>query len=422
MRTSTRIVRLQWKQGDPLLCTLAPRMAYPLEVAGGSSGAGVYLVGDGAIERIDIVEREVLVSSRFCAAAIVPAIANLLSAAATVTPSVRVTSTTVPANVSTAISIVVDGRPFAPVGTITLKEGSTVLGTSSSLAVGGLFNVSALFATSGPHTVVAFYSGDANYLPAQSPPTVVQAVATSITLTGTGPAGLVFGIRATVTGPGPCAGNVTFSEAGRVLYSGSLQPGAVNVDFQVSPNPQVADGPHTFSAAFSTNSPACGPGVSAPFPVYTGVLSSTTEIVSVTPNPSLCGQLPATLVRVHAASGVATGRVAIWYRGGIKPSILAQGDLDASGTIHLTLPSQPMGSWPVTAEYSGSATVKPSVSAPFTVVGSTCNYISVRCEWKEIDCSRLSGDCLRHGPGFCYNQGVLSAAAYRSGWRPASDP
>jgi uncharacterized protein (TIGR03437 family) len=193
-------------------------------------------------------------------------------------------------------------------------------------------------------------------------------VATSITLTGTGPAGLVFGIRATVTGPGPCAGNVTFSEAGRVLYSGSLQPGAVNVDFQVSPNPQVADGPHTFSAAFSTNSPACGPGVSAPFPVYTGVLSSTTEIVSVTPNPSLFGQLPAALVRVHAASGVATGRVAIWYRGGIKPSILAQGDLDASGTIHLTLPSQPMGSWPVTAEYSGSATVKPSVSATFTVV------------------------------------------------------
>ena len=134
-------------------------------------------------------------SSRFCAAAIVIAIANLLSAAATVTPSVRVTSTTVPANVSTAISIVVDGRPFAPTGTITLKEGSTVLGTSSPLAVGGLFNVSALFATSGPHTVVAFYSGDANYLPAQSPPTVVQAVATSITLTGTGAAGLVFGIR-----------------------------------------------------------------------------------------------------------------------------------------------------------------------------------------------------------------------------------
>lgn len=35
---------------------------------------------------------------------------------------------------------------------------------------------------------------------------------------GTGPAGLVFGIRATVSGPGPCAGSVTFSEAGKVLF------------------------------------------------------------------------------------------------------------------------------------------------------------------------------------------------------------
>ncbi|MCU1262825.1 MAG: hypothetical protein JWO80_5710, partial [Bryobacterales bacterium] len=103
---------------------------------------------------------------------------------------------------------------------------------------------------------------------------------------------------------------------------------------------------------------------SAPLTVYSGWPSSSTQVVSVSPNPSLFGQLPQALVRVTAGSGIAAGRITLRQSG----VILAKGDLDASASVRLSLPSLPVGSWPVTAEYAGSPKVQASVSAPFTLV------------------------------------------------------
>jgi uncharacterized protein (TIGR03437 family) len=153
-------------------------------------------------------------------------------------------------------------------------------------------------------------------------------------------------------------------EGNKILSSAVLNAGAGFVDFSTFQNPQIPDGPHTVFAGFSTSGLNCGPGVSAPLSVYAGFPTSSTQVVSITPNPSLLGQLPQALVRVTASSGVASGNVVLKQGG----AILAQGSLDASASFRLSLPSLPVGSWPVIAQYSGSPTVQASVSTPFTLV------------------------------------------------------
>jgi hypothetical protein len=85
-----------------------------------------------------------------------------------------------------------------------------------------------------------------------------------VVLTTTGPAGLVFGIRATVSGAFLCAGTVALGEGSKILSSAVLDAGAGFVDFSTFQNPQIPDGPHTVFAGFSTSGLNCGPGVSEP--------------------------------------------------------------------------------------------------------------------------------------------------------------
>lgn len=93
---------------------------------------------------------------------------------------VTFTDTVCPSGASTASTA-------PPTGTVTVKDGTTVLGTPT-LAPGGGPNCSQVQVTAsnllpGPHTITADYGGDDNYLAAGTE-TLTQAVACSRTITG----------------------------------------------------------------------------------------------------------------------------------------------------------------------------------------------------------------------------------------------
>jgi hypothetical protein len=80
-------------------------------------------------------------------------------------------------------------------GTVTFMEGTTILGTATLSANGGVIvtlttNANAAFATTGlvtgPHQIVAVYSGDSNFAPSTSAPT--PNIVEDFTNTNSGPA------------------------------------------------------------------------------------------------------------------------------------------------------------------------------------------------------------------------------------------
>ena len=261
-----------------------------------------------------------------------------------------------PLNLSAGFSVMVDGGHLTPTGTVTVKEGAVTLGTSSIAFTPGDWGIPYTFNAPGPHVLVAYYSGDSNFASAQSVPTTVLVVATSVVLTPTGPigTGLVLGIQASVTGAGLCQGTLSLTESGKVLTSALLSAGSITTIFDTSSNPLIPTGPHTLVASFTTSGTHCGSATSPPLAIYTGVPTSSTQITSITPNPSLFGQIPKAVVKVTAAVGANNlgGTVLFSLLG--NTTGLGSGTLDTSGMLSIGLPSLPVGSWPIVASYQGS--------------------------------------------------------------------
>ena len=120
-----------------------------------------------------------------------------------------------------------------PTGTVTFKDGSTVLGTGTLSTGGGVST--ATFMTSklavGTHSIVAVYGGDTDDLTgsssAMSFKVAQDAAATSVTAS---PTATVYGqsvtFKATVSvsspGAGTPTGTVTFKDGSTVLGTGAL--------------------------------------------------------------------------------------------------------------------------------------------------------------------------------------------------------
>jgi PhoPQ-activated pathogenicity-related protein len=146
-----------------------------------------------------------------------------------------------------------------PTGTVTFKEGSTVLGSSILQMVGGVdsatFRIKTL--TVGSHTIVAVYNGDNNFQGSTADdsalPQVVNTAATTtgirsslnpsvvgntVTFTAT--------VRTSAPGSGIGTGTVTFKDFGNILGTGSLDGTGV-ATFTTS---SLAVGNHAISAAY----------------------------------------------------------------------------------------------------------------------------------------------------------------------------
>ena len=237
----------------------------------------------------------------------------------------------------------------APTGTVSLREGSTVLASATIAGGSANFTISSL--TAGVHVLDAMYRGDSNFLSgvSTSTATVTLAKATPALTLSPLPVSAVVGQSVNLTaalssGASP-TGTIAFSAKGSVLGSATLTGSAASFPF----SPTTA-GSYDLTATYAgdSNNAASSGGI-------TLIVGQAAVNVS-TPSTSgalVVGQsltLTSTVSVAAPGNGNPTGNITFTEGGstvGVAPLVL--------GTANLTTSSLSVGSHTITATYSGDA-------------------------------------------------------------------
>ncbi|HKS81014.1 MAG TPA: FG-GAP-like repeat-containing protein [Candidatus Acidoferrales bacterium] len=251
-------------------------------------------------------------------------------------------------------------------GSVTFKDGSTVLGTffvGKSLIPGqGSALVSETYSAKGTHSITATYSGDANNLASasntlkQTVNALPAATKTSVTTSGSPstinqPVTFTAAVSSTF-GPIPDGENVTFSNGTTVLATVPFSSGTAS--FTTS---TLKAGTFTIKAAYAgdANFKASSGTVKQTVALYTSSVSTPTSSL----NPSIFGQAVSLSVTVtSAAPSTPTGSVT--FKNGTTS--LGTITLDPSGAATLTKSNLPAGSLSITAAYNGNSQISKSTS------------------------------------------------------------
>ena len=248
-------------------------------------------------------------------------------------------------------------------GTVTFKDGATVLGTGN-VGAGGVAAFSSSTLTVGQHPIVASYSGDANNLAATSSVLLqtVQIAGTSVTLISSANpalAGAPFTLTSTVTGTGTggsVTGTVTFEDGTATLGAANVNSAGV-ATFQVS---GLSPGLHSIIAVYGGdgyNSQSSSPVLAE------NVVQATTVALTSSQNPSLALD-PVTFTARVANSGSRPPTGTVVLRDGT--TVLGNVTLDATGTASFAVTSMAAGQHPISAAYGGDAVDLASVSTTMT--------------------------------------------------------
>jgi sugar lactone lactonase YvrE len=251
---------------------------------------------------------------------------------------------------------------IVPTGTVTFKDGSTVLGTSAVDGTG-----TATFATStlavGSHTITATYSGDRNDAPATS--TLIETIQnanTQIALTASSnPATYAAPetFTATITSNGGIAtGTVTFTDGGVSIGTGTLNASGV----ATLTTSTLAPGSHSIVANYAGDGKA---SASSSTPLTIVVKETTTVVLSSSANPALTlAPIVLTATVNNAGVGAATGTVT--FTDGT--TVLGTGTLNSSGVATLSVASLAAGTHPLQASYPGDGNNFAGVSSTLSQV------------------------------------------------------
>src|SRR5881296_2824534 len=199
-----------------------------------------------------------------------------------------------------------------PTGTVTFRDGATVLGTVT------LVNGSASLVTSalavGSHSLTAAYSGGGNFLASTSAIVIdtVNPGSTSTTLASTpnpSAVGQAVTLNATVSAVAPAVGvptgTVTFRDGAAVLGTATLVNGSASISIST-----LAVGTHPLTAAYGGNATfAASTSAVVNQVVNAPAAAATSTSLTSTPNPSTTGQAVTLSATVTSAAGVPTGTV-----------------------------------------------------------------------------------------------------------------
>ncbi|MFO0888837.1 MAG: Ig-like domain-containing protein [Isosphaeraceae bacterium] len=261
-----------------------------------------------------------------------------------------------------------------PTGTVTFRDGDTVLGTSP-LDGAGVATLDTTAIPAGTRSITAEYSGDSEFGQSFSPPVsqvVNQAATTTSFVSNINPS--VFGqpitftatVSAVAPGAGTPTGTVEFidgeNEIGSGVLDGSGQASFTTTAVPLSPGPHIITARFTGDANFSTST--SGPTT------QTVTQADTTTVLASTPNPSTLGAtvtFTATVAAVAPGGGTPTGNVRFLE----GATVLGTIPLDA-GVATLGLNDLSVGTHSITAFYDGdtdyttstSNTVEQVVNAP----------------------------------------------------------
>jgi hypothetical protein len=296
-----------------------------------------------------------------------------------VTPTVTLVSNFNPSNYTQLVTFTATVSPVGilgtPTGTIIFKDGGSPI--SSAIALNGAGQASFAIATltGGTHNITAAYSGDSNYNLATSntipqlvnriPPPISISASPSTTITYGNT--VVFSSTVSAVGIGVTpTGTVTFDDFGSPI-SGALTLVSGSTSFGTAV--LVAD-PHNITAVYG--------GDTNYSPVTSNTLIETvnkaTQTVIISSNDYPTAHYGDTItftgsVLYSGSEATPTGTIA-FYVGAI---IIGSPVSMSGGSASISVPTSGVGTFNVTAEYSGDPNYTPANSSPLsqTVIAST---------------------------------------------------
>ncbi|MBV9147105.1 MAG: Ig-like domain repeat protein, partial [Acidobacteria bacterium] len=281
------------------------------------------------------------------------------------TTTTALTSSLNPAAVGAPVtfSISVTSTGGTPTGSVTLQDGASTLG-SAVLNGSAQAQLTISQLNAGSHSIVASYSGDANFQVSTSTSlveTVNQASTVTTLVSSINPASagaqLIFTASiSSSAGTLTPTGSVNFLDGGASIGSAVLSG---NGQAQVAVS-TLAVGSHTVVASYSgdTNFQT---SVSAPLvEVINPATIATATTLASSANPAILNSPITFTATVTSSSDRPTGSV-IFQDGG---SPIGSATVHLSGHARLTIDSLSVGSHSITAVYSGNGNFQPSLSAP----------------------------------------------------------
>lgn len=264
------------------------------------------------------------------------------------------------------------GDPRFPIGTVTFKDGTTVLGTADLRYDKATFTTSALGA--GTHSITAVFNATLTYRTSASSAVALNVTRprTATTTALTGPGAITRGQTATfvatvrgATGTATPSGTVTFRDGTTVLATVALSGGRAT--FSTS---QLAIATHAITATYNAAGDFTG-SVSTALSVRVSnpsVASRTT--VSVSRGASTYGDAVTFTARVSPASGTGAPTGTVTFKDG---SVILGTKSLSGGAATLTIRTLKPGSHTITAVYSGDSryTTSNGTASRLTVIRAT---------------------------------------------------
>ncbi|HYF79316.1 MAG TPA: Ig-like domain repeat protein, partial [Symbiobacteriaceae bacterium] len=253
-----------------------------------------------------------------------------------------------------------------PTGTVTFKDGATVLGTPQPVS-GGYATLFISDLAPGTHSITAVYNGDGNLATSTSSAVsqVVESATTSTTVTTSAspsPLGDTVTFTATVTdsiGDLTPTGTVTFKNGGTTLGTGTLN-GSAQATFSTTSLPI---GTYTITAEYAGDTTFLASSGTVSQEITKGVTASTVSVSDTTPVYGQSVTLTATVIAAVPANGTPAGTVTFTMDG----TELGTATLSGAGTATLATPALTVGNRSITTAYSGDATFAASSSAPYAL-------------------------------------------------------
>ena len=249
-------------------------------------------------------------------------------------------------------------------GTVTFKDGATVLGVGTVSGSTAALTTSALVVAT--HDIIAVYGGDGTHSAATSPDLFQQVdkASPTLTLSTSGPSTYGGTVTITTTLPVGTTGTVTVTSGGVTLGSGAVNPTTGTATISTTALPVGSDPITASYGGDGNNNPATGSTTQT-------VSKVTPTVIVTTSGPSTFGS-PVTITTTVPVG--TTGTVTV-TSGGVT---LGSGAVNpTTGTATISTTALPVGSDPITASYGGDGNNNPATGSTTQTVSKVTPTVTV---------------------------------------------
>jgi len=356
----------------------ATSLGLPLTVTSNANGDAAYIgVLDQSGANITSVVFSLTTCTGICTDFAIDTV-NLVTAPAT---QVTLVSSPSPSGLGQSVTFTATVSPASgtgtPTGTVTFKEGATVLGTGTLNGGIATFMTSGLGA--GVHSITALYGGDANFGGGGSP-ALTQTVNKAVSSTSVTSSNNSSNRGASVTFTATVTSSATVTPTGTVTFQDStgasttpLGTGTLSGGMATFTTSGLMTGPHSITASYGGD--ANFTASTSPVLMQTIGKAASSASVSSSSNPSFIGTAVTFTVSVTSPVGGTPPTGTVTFHDGA--STIGTGML-SGGTTTITTSALAGGAHPITAVYGGDGNFAGGTSPILTqTVNKQADSISV---------------------------------------------